>query len=42
MHFFLFFAINMSKSGSTKKFLLVGLAGLVVGFSLMILLNSFM
>lgn len=30
----------MSKSGSTKKFLLVGLAGLVVGFSLMILLNS--
>ena len=30
----------MSKSGSKKKFLLVGLAGLVVGFSLMILLNS--
>ncbi len=31
----------MSKSGNKKKFLLVGLAGLVVGFSLMILLNSF-
>lgn len=30
----------MSKSGNRKKFLLVGLAGLVIGFSLMIALNS--
>ena len=29
----------MSKSGSKKKFLLVGLAGLVAGFSLMIAFN---
>ncbi len=29
----------MSKSGSKKKFLLIGLAGLVVGFSLMIAFN---
>ena len=30
----------MSKSSNKKKFLLIGLAGLVVGFSLMIALNS--
>ena len=29
----------MSKSGNSKKFLLVGLAGLVLGFSLMIAFN---
>ena len=30
----------MSKSGKSKKWLLAGLAGLVLGFSLMIVLNS--